>query len=102
MGRTKSWRKPALLALLLVWIAHAPALQAWQPDLSRIRTLNPAIVRLLAEGAARSKTFAGLVDRVERTRWRVFIERGRCPGAPAGACLLTFVGTYNSEPYLRV
>jgi hypothetical protein len=102
MGQPESLWKCALLALLAAGVPHAAASQPLETDHSRIRTRNPAVVRLLADGAARSPTFAALVDRLERTRWRVFLERGRCPGAAAGACLLSFVGTYNAEPYLRV
>ena len=89
------------IGLLAVEVSTATA-DSETPQLRRVMTSNPAVSRLLHEGAARSITFAKLLSRFEATSWRVFIERGRCPEPAAVGCLPHFVGRYEGEPYVRI
>jgi hypothetical protein len=70
--------------------------------LTRIRPGTAALSRVFEEGVARSPTFAALVDRLERSRWLVFVYRGACPDPAVAGCLLHAVGRYGDDPYLRI
>jgi hypothetical protein len=89
---------------VFLYLASAP-LAAVDRSLScatQIRTATPAVARLLAEGIARSPTFADVVNRFERSGLLVYVEPGRCPGQEAGGCLLPRVGRCGDARYVRI
>ena len=69
---------------------------------SRISTADREVGELLHEGYDRSQTLRTLVHAIERSRWRVFIQRGRCPARELTSCLLHFTGMFEGDPYLRI
>lgn len=71
-----------------------------RPD-RRVRTTNPRIQRLLTEGVARSRTFAGLVAALNHTDVIVYIEIvPKLPPSIAGRLLLAPLA--GSQRYLRI
>jgi hypothetical protein len=71
-----------------------------RPD-RRVRTTNTRVRELIAEGVARSRTFAGLVTAVNRTDVIVYIEVvPYLPHSVAGRLLL--VPLANHQRYLRI
>lgn len=98
-----AWKWGARLFVLGVVGAVPAGASDWPtPDARPVRTGNPAVSRLLADGAARSPTFAELLGRLGRTQWLVFVERGRCPERVAVGCLLHTVGRYDGQPFVRI
>ncbi len=71
--------------------AGATAQDAPMAASSRIRTGNPEIADLLAEGRERSSTLRTLASELEATHWFVFdVERGALPPAttwPDACCI---------------
>ncbi len=96
------WRSATATLTVFVWVGSVPTGTVDRSCEIRVRTTNPAVARLLAEGIARSPTFAGVVSRLERSSLRVYVERGRCPGQESGGCLLQRVGQCGHERYVRI
>ena len=69
---------------------------------SRVSTADREVAELFHEGYDRSQTLRTLVHAIERSRWRVFIQRGRCPARELTSCLLHFTGMFEGDPYLRI
>jgi hypothetical protein len=66
------------------------------PQPARVRTTNPAIAHLLADGAAVA-TFVTELERFERRHWVMFVERGRRP-----AIVLHVIGRLGVRRWLRI
>jgi hypothetical protein len=69
---------------------------------TRIMAADPSVRELLREGSVRSETLRALINVIEESRWRVFIQRGPCPARALTSCLLHFTGIFEGEPYLRI
>jgi len=63
---------------------------------------HPDLIRWLADGRKRSPTLARVIERLEQSNWKVFVQMGRCPEPATVACLLHIVGQIEGRPYLRV
>ena len=94
-------RWAALTGFLYLASAPLAAVDLRQSCATQVRTANPAVARLLAEGIARSPTFADVVSRLERSNLRVYVERGRCPGQEAGGCVVSR-GAVRYDRYVRI
>jgi hypothetical protein len=57
------------------------------PALTRVRSSNPAIVRLIGEASIRSTTFRTMVETINGSQGFVYVEEGRC-GQGVRACLV--------------
>jgi len=100
-----TWRSIAAFVVVigvLPFGGRAAAQDSAAAEIIRVRTPNKHISQLLAYGAERSPTFRELLSRLDRTRWFVFIQRGRCPQANGIGCLLHSVLDFEGSPYLRV
>jgi hypothetical protein len=67
-----------------------------------VRSSDPYISRLLAEGRARSGTFARLVETISGTDGIVYVEPGECPVAGMRGCLLHVLNATAEARYLRI
>jgi hypothetical protein len=78
--------------------AHCPdrAFDRVTPQPARVRTTNPAIAHLLADGAAVA-TFVTELERFERRHWVMFVERG-----PRPAIVLHVIGRLGVRRWLRI
>jgi len=68
---------------------------------ARVRGVTSGIVAVIAEGAARSKTFQALVDRIAGTDGIVYVAEGNC-GHEVRACLLFSITATGSNRILRI
>jgi hypothetical protein len=93
-------------ALLLVAFAAGPSSNPAEPPASdprefRVRTLEPKVREWLRTGAARSKTFAELLDRLATSDLIVYVTT--VPRIPSGVMgQLSFVATKGKVRYLRI
>jgi hypothetical protein len=60
------------------------------------------LIQWLVDARRRSATLARVVERLEQSNWKVFVQFGRCPEPATVACLLHIVGQIEGRPYLRV
>ncbi len=84
-----------------MWCGAALAF-AGTPGTARVRSTSPAILALIAEGRARSATFAALVDELDRSRGVVYVEFGLCEFGHVDGCVLPVVGGAGADRYLRI
>jgi len=67
-----------------------------------VRSSDPVLNELLAEGYSRSPSFRRLVDGLAETQTLVYVEAGVCAFGHLRACLLPFVATTDQVRYLRI
>jgi hypothetical protein len=68
----------------------------------RVVVIDPVLVRVMADGYARSESFRDLIQQVDASGWVVFVQNGGCPMKDAVGCLLHTVGRFEGRPYLRI
>jgi len=102
-----SWRAHAVVALVTLILSTAVIRAAGgagdsaDTDPTRhVRTFDPKLSALIAEGTRRSPLLRALVDRLNRSTVFVYIEAALLPGQLSGR--LTFVGGGRPWRYLRV
>ena len=83
----------------LTWPNQPPATEQGHA-FPHVRSTNGRIRTALDEGYAKSRTFRGLVDSLERSDVILHIERGECACGRARACL-TFLADAGGVRYLR-
>lgn len=101
------WNSQTVCSAILVlttalFSAPAHAAEADENLSSHVRAVGSDIETLIAAGQERSATFRGLVARIERSDWGVFVLRGRCPEPAIVACLLHTVVPMHGRRTLRV
>jgi hypothetical protein len=89
-----------ILSTVIVGMA-VPALPS-TADSKRVRSTNAEMLALPHEGADRSPTFRGLVDKVASSDGIVYIEFGYCAFGHLNGCLLPFIASSHGDRYLRV
>jgi len=106
-GSRASWRAHAVVVLVTLTLSNATiraaggAEDAADTDPARhVRTFDPKLSALLAEGTRRSPLLRTLVDRLNRSTVFVYIEGALLPRQLSGR--LTFVGGKQPWRYLRV
>ena len=81
--------------------AGVPAERLLTGDSRRIRSPQPRLLKLMAEGARRSKTFADLLSRIHQTNLIVYVEASQRLGSETlGRILLQTVA--GGQRYVRV
>jgi hypothetical protein len=94
------WRTRAIaLALCLSCLAGTSDARNFA---SRIRTLEPDLQALLADGYRRSPTLQRLAGDLARTDGIVYIRSGRCPVPSLRACLLHSIHQAGHVRYLWI
>src|SRR5689334_17739258 len=68
--------------------------------LSRVRTFEPELARLVQEGIDRSLTFRREVERIGQTDGIVYIQSGQCSVSSAAGCLMLDVRDTAHTRYL--
>jgi hypothetical protein len=105
------WSARAAVALLALTLSTATGRAAGGAEDSRdsgdhiktarhVRTFDPGLDALIAEGARRSPLFRTLVDRLNRSTVFVYVRSGVLAGQLTGR--LTFVGAGQLWRYLRI
>jgi hypothetical protein len=64
--------------------------------LTRVRSSNPAIVRLIGEASTHSRTFRTMVETINGSQGFVYVEEGRC-GQGVRACLVNVTTAGSSR-----
>jgi hypothetical protein len=102
-----SWRAHAVVALVTLTLSNATIRAAagagdfGDTDPTRhVRTFDPKLSALIAEGRRRSPLLGTLVDRLNRSTVFVYIETGLLPRQLSGR--LTFIGGGQPWRYLRI
>jgi hypothetical protein len=72
-----------------------------EPTIRRVRSEKAAIVALIEEGIAQSRTFAALVATIDRTDGLVYVEDGKCPRG-VRACLAMSIILAGPYRLLRI
>jgi hypothetical protein len=90
----------SLLIAAMVAGQAAPA-EAGPAMFSRVRSLEPAIVAAIEEGARLSPTFRALLDTINGTDGLVYVEEGRC-GRGVRGCTLHSVVLSGPHRLMRI
>jgi hypothetical protein len=98
------------MTVVIGWTARATAAQsnatvAGQPSLiapdARVRGVGPRLLAVINEATARSTTFRGLVDGINRTDGIVYVLEGECKHG-VRACLSNTITMAGSNRVLRI
>ena len=85
--------------MALVWLLAAAVGMAWTEG--AIRSHHNRIRSAIDEASHRSRTFRQLVEQLTSSDLIVYVEAGRCPGAPVLSCT-TLTSAGGSSRYLRI
>lgn len=91
----------AVTFALAAALPRPAAAETGAPVLSRVRAGNPAIVALMEQASHRSATFSNLVEIINTTNGKVYVEEGTC-GHGVRACLVLKVTVAGSHRFLRI
>jgi hypothetical protein len=93
--------RPAVAAALIACIAPQVRADDAPAVMSRVRSDDSSIARLIGEATTASVTFRRLVETIDGSDGIVYIDKGRC-GHSVRACLIMSVGIAGPHRILRV
>lgn len=102
---TKTTRHVLVSVLMLAFAGTRDTVRAEETaaaaTTARVRSVNPAIVALIAQAIAQSATFRTMVETINASDGLVYVEQGRC-GHGVRACLVHRVIVTGSRRMLFV